>query len=66
MSTWLQRVEADLLMSDALTGDDEGTPTRYTVHADDVPYLIETVAHFIREHRPSFPPPAEEDREGSR
>lgn len=39
----IERIACDLLLTDALTGNDEGTPTHYTVHADDVGYLVRTV-----------------------
>lgn len=32
-----------LLMSDAMTGNDEGTPTGYYVDAENVEYLVRTV-----------------------
>lgn len=37
------RVIRDLLESDALTGNSEGAPDLYTVHADDVPHLVDVV-----------------------
>jgi hypothetical protein len=43
MSEHVERIASDLLLTDALTGNDEGTSTHYTVHADDVPYLVRTV-----------------------
>jgi hypothetical protein len=52
----IERIASDLLLTDALTGNDEGTPTHYTVHADDVLYLVRTVldlaneAHDIRQN----------------
>lgn len=36
-------IVSDLLLTDALTGNSDGTPGIYTVHADDVEYLVETV-----------------------
>lgn len=38
-----EAVEA-LLLSDAMTGDTEGTPTTYMVDAENVEYLVQTVA----------------------
>lgn len=53
-STHIERITSELLLTDALTGNDEGTPTHYTVHADDVEYLVRTVlglAEQIHEER---------------
>lgn len=37
----------DLVQTDALTPDNEGTPTWFTVEADNVEYLVKTVIGFI-------------------
>lgn len=39
----VEALAADLLLTDALTSNDEGTPSLYTVHPDDVPHLVRTV-----------------------
>jgi hypothetical protein len=41
-------VVADLLESDALTGNSEGTPDLYTVPAEDVPHLVDVVLNAVR------------------
>ena len=36
-----------LLESDAMTGNDEGTPSTYYVDPDNVPYLVDVVANAL-------------------
>ena len=43
MTTNVARIAEELILTDALTGNDEGTPTHYTVHADDLEYLVAQV-----------------------
>lgn len=45
----IEDIERDLLETDALTGDSEGTPDWYVVHPENVAYLIETVLYLANE-----------------
>lgn len=52
----IERLTEELLLTDALTGNDDGTPSRYSVHSDDVEYLVKTVLELAR---PTAPTPDE-------
>lgn len=58
----IEAVAEGLVLTDVLTPNHDGTPEHYTVHADDVEYLVKTVLDFAASVREQMStPPATND-----